>query len=360
MPGGSPDRPARSVMSADGNLIECQLPGSLHRRLVSAARSRHGSALWPGWPAPARSARGNDLRSGCCTALRQRRLSRRRRYQASAGAIHSPPPPRWPGSRSCSSLPLLQASPRAPSGLPRGLAAGAVGGIGLMIFYAGLAEGPMSIDGADLCPECDRAPCRRLPGGRRACERHGVYVGALDLPGGHRPGQRLAGPAKHDGASRDSCASGDGGGREAASREAASREAANLATARSSVRSEPPVSSIALARRGFQVRASRVRPGGRGNVRALLRLPAQRRPVWRVLADCRIQAGRIPDRRHRRGYHQDQAGHRIGRTQAPAGDIRFGDPRCERQRQLRARYQGWPVRPRGRPDVVVLPASPCS
>ena len=82
------------------------------------------------------------------------------------------------------------ASGERPSttGLGWGLAAGAVGGIGLIVFYAGLAEGPMSIVAPTSALTATVLPVGvALAEGERANPL--VYVGAAICPGCNRDGQ---------------------------------------------------------------------------------------------------------------------------------------------------------------------------
>jgi uncharacterized membrane protein len=131
-------------------------------------------------------------------------------------------------------------------GLAWGFAAGAVGGIGLIIFYAGLAEGPMSIVAPTSALSATVLPVVvSLAGGERASAT--VYVGALICLAAivlvSAAGSPVGDGALHDGASDDSL---PGGG-----------EPAGAEPGDTEVVGEKPAAGLVarLARRGFHVRA---------------------------------------------------------------------------------------------------------
>jgi drug/metabolite transporter (DMT)-like permease len=73
---------------------------------------------------------------------------------------------------------VLSGGPARPAGLAWGLAAGVVGGVGLIVFYAGLAEGPMTIVAPTSALTATVLPVAiSLTGGERASPS--VYAGAL-------------------------------------------------------------------------------------------------------------------------------------------------------------------------------------
>lgn len=73
---------------------------------------------------------------------------------------------------------LVSGEPARAGGLAWGLAAGAVGGVGLIVFYAGLAEGPMTIVAPTSALTATILPVAvALADGERA--NAAVYVGAL-------------------------------------------------------------------------------------------------------------------------------------------------------------------------------------
>ncbi|HEY2316233.1 MAG TPA: DMT family transporter [Streptosporangiaceae bacterium] len=126
-------------------------------------------------------------------------------------------------------------------GLAWGLAAGAVGGIGLIIFYAGLAKGPMIIVAPTSALSATVLPVAvSLAGGERASAT--VYAGALICLAAIVL-VSAAGSPSGDGALRSSAAGdGESGGGEPGDGEAVSKKRAASLIDR-------------LARRGFHVRA---------------------------------------------------------------------------------------------------------
>lgn len=130
-----------------------------------------------------------------------------------------------------------------PAGLAWGLAAGAVGGIGLIIFYVGLAEGPMTVVAPTSALTATVLPVAvSVSDGERATAA--VYVGALIClaaivlvsAAGSPAGDRTA-----DGSAGDSAAGNSAAGRGPSGSAATGNRTASLASR--------------LARRGFHVRA---------------------------------------------------------------------------------------------------------
>ena len=211
------------------------------------------------------------------------------------------------------------------TGLAWGVAAGAVGGIGLIVFYAGLAEGPMTIVAPTSALTATVLPVAvSIADGERASAS--VYAGALICLAAVVLVSTARSPAA-------AAAAGDGAAEADETADRATRCGAHVGLA-PPCEPRPPPGDSGLPRAGY-----RIRRGCRGDLRAVLHFLAQRGPIRCVVADRRVQADRVRDHRDRRRHLAGQARDRCRRSQPPGGGFRVRDPGCHREHLLRARHQ---------------------
>ena len=214
------------------------------------------------------------------------------------------------------------------TGLAWGLAAGGVGGVGLIVFYAGLAEGPMTIVAPTSALSATVLPVavslaegeRATPavyGGALICLAAIVLVSAAGTPRVPKPGE-----------------DGD-----------VHREAGAAAA--------PAGLITRLAGRGFHVRAigfGLAAGATFGLFFIFLRNAGQSGTLWPVVAS---RLGGLVIIILAAAVDPDQARHPHRRRAASGGDLRLGAARRHGECLLCPRDQGRPVRPGRRPHVAL-------